>query len=131
LLGGHGEMAARGYRLIFDIAGGSRVTTELSIDEVDELRRSGGYLDLPPDDVEARRLVVRSRLGELTDMAEGHLVLADPTFGEWIIPGRSVLSATFMEPGAKPGRRMGFGVPDNRDIDVPWSGFSVISGGKA
>lgn len=124
-------VTATGFKLIFDIAGGSRVATELSIEDVDKLTRTGGYLSVPSDLAEARRQVVRSRLAELTDLGEGHLVLADPAFGEWVIPARSVLSATFMEPGSKQEHRIGFGAPRDHDVDVPWSGFSVISGGKA
>jgi hypothetical protein len=123
-------MVSNGYRLVFDIAGGVRVASELSIEDVDEMRRSGRYLDLPPDDAEARRLVVRARLAYLTDMGEGHLVLVDPAGGEWIIPGRSVLSATFIEPGDEPEHRLGFGRPSDREVDVPWSGFTVLPGGK-
>ena len=123
-------MSSKGYRLVFDIAGGAKVTSELSIEDVDQMRRSGGYLDLPPDDAEARRLVVRSRLAHLTDMSGGHLVLADPAGGEWIIPGRSVLSAAFMEPGDEPKHRLGFGSPGDQEVNVPWAGLSVIPGGK-
>lgn len=124
-------MTSNGYRLVFDIAGGVKVTSELTIEDVDQMRRSGRYLNLPPDAVEARRLVVRTRLAYLTDMSEGHLVLADSAGGEWIIPGRSVLSATFTEPGDAPEHRMGFGPPGDRDVDVPWAGFTVLPGGRA
>ncbi len=47
--------AATGFKLIFDIADGSRVATELSVEEVDELMRTGGYLNVPSDVAEARR----------------------------------------------------------------------------
>jgi hypothetical protein len=123
-------MTARGYRLVFDIAGGVRVTSELSIEEVDEMRRSGRYLNLPSDESEARRLVVRTRLAFLTDMSDGHLVLADPAGGEWIIPGRSILSATFMEPGNEPEHRLGFRPPGDQEVNLPWASFIVIPGGK-
>jgi hypothetical protein len=123
-------MTSKGYRLVFDIAGGVKVTSELAIEDVDEMRWSGRYRNLPHDDAEARRLVVRTRLAYLTDMSDGHLVLADPAGGEWIIPGRSVLSATFMEPGDESEHRLGFGQPGDRDMDVPWAGFTVLPGGK-
>jgi len=57
---------------------GVKVTSELTVEDVDDMRRSGQYVNLPPDDAEARRFVVRARLAYLTDMSDGHLVLADP-----------------------------------------------------
>ncbi len=125
-----------GYRLDFHIAGGHTVTTWLSTEDVDAMRHSGTYVPQHgrevADDVEFRRLIVRTRLGYLTNgEADSHLVINDETGAEWVIPMRSVLAATWSEPddSAEP-RRFGFTPPGRLGIDVPDAPFTVIPGGR-
>lgn len=125
-----------GYRLEFHIAGGHTVATWLSIEDVDDMRRSGAYIPQQgvtiEDDAEFRRLIVRTRLGYLTSGdIEGPLVVHDAAGAEWIVPMRSVLAATFTEPddSGEP-KSVGFAPPGRLGRDVPSAPFTVIPGGR-
>ncbi len=125
-----------GYRLDFHIAGGHTVSTWLSLEDVEAMRRSGAYIPqrgtTVEDDAEFRQLIVRTRLGFLTNGdVEGPLVVTDEAGAEWVIPMRSVLAATWSQPDAtdKP-RRFGFSPPGRLGVDVPEAPFTVIPGGR-
>ncbi len=123
-----------GYRLEFHIAGGHSVTTWLSLEDVEEMRRSGTYVAQGEvaDDTEFRRLIVRTRLGYLTGGdADGHLVVNNEAGAEWVIPMRSVIAATWSEQeAADQPRRFGFAPPGRLGTDVPIAPFTVLPGGR-
>ncbi|MHB1475428.1 MAG: hypothetical protein ACYCV4_17750 [Dermatophilaceae bacterium] len=98
-------MASDVYGIGFLIAGGTELTTELKVDEVDALGLTA--IDLSADGDEARRRIMRTRLAELTELTGEYLVVNTADGREWIIQPRSVMAAWFTEPGdRKP--RMGF-----------------------
>lgn len=131
-LGGRSGLADT-YRLEFHFAGGYTVAETLSIEDVDEIRRTGGHVTPSDtqDAAEIRRRVLRTRLSMFTEEgATGHLVAHDESGAEWVVPMRSVLATSFTEPGAS-GRRMGFAPPGILDVDVPsMAPLRVIPGGK-
>ena len=100
-------MAGDVYGIGFLIPGGNELTTELTVDEVDAF--GVGAIDLPADHDEARRRIMRTRLGELSELTDTYLVVNTADGREWIVPGRSIMASWFTEPGdRKP--RVGFSV---------------------
>ena len=93
----------RSYEITFVVADVGEIETELTLEDLDQMRASGASLGLP-DDVgapEANRRLLRTRLSYLLHRA-GDLVIRDRAGREWIIPGRSVLAAHYRAPWDQP-----------------------------
>jgi len=104
----------RSYEITFVVADVGEIETELTLEDLDQMRASGAYVGLP-DDVgvpEANRRLLRTRLSYLLHRA-GDLVIRDRAGREWIIPARSVLAAHYRAPWDQPSG------PPVEVLDVP------------
>jgi hypothetical protein len=93
----------RAYAITFLVAGVGAIETELTLEELGDMKGSGQYANLPADigDPEASRRILRTRLSYLLHAAEreaSDLVIRDRDSREWIIPGRSLVAAHYEAP---------------------------------